>query len=135
MPSEFSLEFGSAMLMNLALRSAGKRKCLEHDALTVCLNLMEHWNPQIRTHINGTFYSLLSLPSFRERARRHGLEGILRSMHQQAASLGDDISRRQMEYLLEQLSGQESPSALASGAESGEDDEDDDENFLEEEEL
>lgn len=136
MPSEFSLEFGSAMLMNLALRSAGRQKCAELDALTVSLNLMEHWNPQIRTHINGTLYSLLSVPSFRAQARRAGLEQILKSIHAQAASLGDEISRRQIEYLLEQLSPPHSEApAAADGAESGEDDDDDDENFLEEEEL
>lgn len=133
-PSEFSLEFGSAMLMNLALRSAGKRKCTELDTLTVALNLMEHWNPQIRTHINGTLYSLLSVPTFRARARHAGLEGVLRSINSQATSLGDEISRRQIEYLLEQLNPQDQGQPQ-DGAESGEDDEDDDENFLEEEEL
>ena len=62
-PSEFSLEFGSAMLMaprlhqlalsealeellcfvrqNLALRSTGKRKCLEQDVLPMAMKLME----------------------------------------------------------------------------------------------
>jgi len=133
-PSEFSLEFGSAMLMNLALRTAGKRRCLQCDALSVLLNLMEHWNPQIRTHVNGTFYSLLSLPNFREVARSRGLEGVLKSIHKQAASLGDEVSRRQIEYLLEQLALTDGDGPDA-GAESGEDDDDDDENFLEEEEL
>merc|ERR1719375_2281289 len=133
-PSEFSLEFGSALLMNLALRTAGKRKCVELDTLTVALNLMEHWNPQIRTHINGTLYSLLSVPSFRARAKGAGLEGVLRYIHSHASSLSDDISKKQIEYLLEQLNPQD-PDAPESGAESGEDDEDDDENFLEEEEL
>mmetsp|Transcript_35864 Transcript_35864/g.114867 ORF Transcript_35864/g.114867 Transcript_35864/m.114867 type:complete len:671 (+) Transcript_35864:52-2064(+) len=42
MPSEFSLEFGSAMLMNLALRTSGKRKCAELDALTVHPLLAAH---------------------------------------------------------------------------------------------
>jgi len=134
MPSEFSLEFGSALLMNLALRTQGKKKCVGLDTLTVSLNLMEHWNAQIRTHINGTLYSLLSVVSFRARARHAGLEGVLRSIHSQATSLGDEISMRQIEYLLEQLSP-ENPQVEEDGAESGEDDEDDDENFLEEEEL
>lgn len=133
-PSEFSLEFGSALLMNLALRTAGKRKCVDLDTLTVALNLMEHWNPQIRTHINGTLYSLLAVPSFRANARRAGLDGVLRYIHSHASSLSDDISKKQIEYLLEQLNPQD-PDAPESGAESGEDDEDDDENFLEEEEL
>merc|ERR1711920_16359 len=109
MPTEFSLEFGSALLMNLALRTAGKRKCVELDTLTVALNLMEHWNPQIRTHINGTLYSLLSLPSFRAHAKHAGLEGVLRSIHSHAVSLGDDLSSRQVEYLLEQLTPKDKP--------------------------
>ncbi|CAE7750687.1 armc9 [Symbiodinium necroappetens] len=95
-PSEFSLEFGSAMLMNLALRSTGKRKCLEQDVLPMAMKLMEHWNPQIRTHINGTLYSLLSLPEFRQSARRERLELALRSIHRQASSLGDEIAVRQI---------------------------------------
>eukprot|EP00928_Gymnodinium_smaydae_P046825 TRINITY_DN3120_c0_g4_i1.p1 TRINITY_DN3120_c0_g4~~TRINITY_DN3120_c0_g4_i1.p1 ORF type:complete len:693 (-),score=158.71 TRINITY_DN3120_c0_g4_i1:23-2056(-) len=136
MPSEFSLEFGSAMLMNLALRTEGKRKCAALDVLTVALNLMEHWNSQIRTHINGTLYSLLSNQPFRERARGAGLESVLRSIHSHAASLGDELSRRQIEYLLEQLNPEtHAASANDAGAESGEEDEDDDENFIEEEEL
>jgi len=133
-PSEFSLEFGSALLMNLVLRTAGKRRCADLDTLTVALNLMEHWNPQIRTHINGTLYSLLSLPGFRARAQHAGLEGVLRSLHSQAGRAGDDLSARQLECLLQQL-GPGAPERADAGAESGEDDEDDDENFLEEEEL
>merc|ERR1739845_3296 len=117
MPSEFSLEFGSALLMNLALRTAGKRKCVELDTLTVALNLMEHWNPQIRTHINGTLYSLLSVESFRKSARHAGLDGVLRCIHAQATSLSDEISKKQIEYLLEQLNPQDSQAA-SNGAES-----------------
>jgi len=132
-PSEFSLEFGSALLMNLALRTAGKHKCAGLDVLAVALNLMEHWNPQIRTHVNGTLYSLLTVPSFRASARQAGLEGILRSVHEQSKRAGDDISARQVEYLLSKLDPDEPDED--EGAESGEDDEDDDENFLEEEEL
>eukprot|EP00929_Paragymnodinium_shiwhaense_P040939 TRINITY_DN2129_c0_g1_i1.p1 TRINITY_DN2129_c0_g1~~TRINITY_DN2129_c0_g1_i1.p1 ORF type:complete len:681 (-),score=137.15 TRINITY_DN2129_c0_g1_i1:144-2186(-) len=133
MPSEFSLEFGSAMLMNLALRTAGKRKCIKLDTLNVALNLMEHWNPQIRTHINGTLYSLLTVPSFRAKARQDGVDSILRSIH---AHAGDDVTRRQLEYLLEQLNPPpEGAADNADVAESEEEDEDDDENFLEEEEL
>ena len=134
-PSEFSLEFGSAMLMNLALRSTGKHKCLDQDVLPMAMKLMEHWNPQIRTHINGTLYSLLSLAGFRESARNAGLEAALRSIHRQASSLGDEIAVRQIEYLLEQLNPELEEESSPISAESGEDDEDDDENFLEEEEL
>ena len=40
-PSEFSLEFGSAMLMNLALRSSGKRRCVALDFLPLAMELIE----------------------------------------------------------------------------------------------
>jgi len=132
-PSEFSLEFASALLMNLALRTAGKQRCVELDTLTVVLNLMEHWNPQIRTHVNGTLYSLLSVSSFRARARNAGLEGVLHSLMSQARREGDDISCKQVEFLLEQLHLKDGVDDA--GSESGEDDADDDENFLEEEEI
>lgn len=132
-PAEFSLEFGSALLMNLALRTAGKRRCTELDFLSVAMNLMEHWNPQIRTHINGTLYSLLSLPKFREIAHSAGLEACLLRIHSESRRAGDEISARQLEYLLHKLNPEEEEDE--DGAQSGEDDEDDDENFLEEEEL
>lgn len=124
------------MLMNLALRSEGKRRCAKLDTLTVALNLMEHWNPQIRTHVNGTLYSLLSEPEFRARARRAGLEGVLMSIHSHATSLGDELSCQQIKYLLDQMNlPDKGIDSVADGTESGEDDDDDDENFLEEEEL
>jgi len=133
MPSEFSLEFASALLMNLALRTAGKRRCMQLDVLSVSMNLMEHWNAQIRTHINGAVYSLLSVPAFRAQAHEAGLDYVVDSMREQATSLGDEVSLGQAEYLLEKLQAPEE--VAGDGAESGEDDEDDDENFLEEEEL
>merc|ERR1719359_2123318 len=131
-PSEFSLEFGSALLMNLALRSAGKHKCMELDTLTMALSLMEHPNPQIRTHVNGTLYSLLSMASFRERAKRIGLDNILRSILGQASHMGDEIFEKQIEYLIDQLNP---PDGATSDDVSDNEDEEDDENFLEEEEL
>mmetsp|Transcript_50424 Transcript_50424/g.117690 ORF Transcript_50424/g.117690 Transcript_50424/m.117690 type:complete len:678 (-) Transcript_50424:47-2080(-) len=133
MPSEFGLEFASALLMNLALRTAGKRRCMQLGVLTVSLNLMEHWNAQIRTHINGAVYSLLSVPAFRAEAQKAGLEIVLQSMHDQATSLGDEVSLGQAEYLLEKLHA--TMEEQSDGTQSGEEDEDDDENFLEEEEL
>merc|ERR1712050_627348 len=104
------------------------------DTLTVALNLMEHWNPQIRTHINGTLYSLLSEPEFRARARSASLEGVLMSIHSHATSLGDELSCQQIKYLLDQMNLPDEGPAVDDTA-SGEDDDDDDENFLEEEEL
>eukprot|EP00033_Pygsuia_biforma_P002727 GCRY01003011.1.p1 GENE.GCRY01003011.1~~GCRY01003011.1.p1 ORF type:complete len:802 (-),score=205.61 GCRY01003011.1:623-3028(-) len=80
--SDFTLEYATALLMNLSLRSEGRRCCesLEDgkDALCVLNDLLEHENFQVRTYINGTLYSLLKSRVLRERARAMGLEEILK---------------------------------------------------------
>lgn len=65
--SDYSLEYATALLMNLSLRPQGKLKC-EHtpDILQTLCQLMEHENPQVRTHINGTLYSILTRTSLKE---------------------------------------------------------------------
>merc|ERR1719181_76229 len=65
---DFSLEFASALLMNLTLRSSGRRRCNELGAYEILVGLIEHPNPQVRTHVNGSLYSLLGLASFRAHA-------------------------------------------------------------------
>jgi hypothetical protein len=45
--SPFSLEYASALLMNLSLRSSGKRKCSKEDILSVLNDLLEHENPMV----------------------------------------------------------------------------------------
>lgn len=46
--SEFSGEYGMALLMNLCLRSAGRRACANLDVLTVLDSLIQTQNPQVR---------------------------------------------------------------------------------------
>lgn len=136
---DFSIEFTSALLMNLTLRSAGRRRCAELGAYPLLANLIEHPNAQVRTHVNGTLYALLGLPSLRQEAQRQGAEATFRSALERAPE-DDDLLRRQLEYLLAQLSREGGDS---DGEDSdGEDvdatlqsDEDDGDNFLDEEEL
>lgn len=68
---EYTLDYITALLMNLALRTEGKRKCEEPEIgiLDVLKPLMEHTNPQIRSHINGTLYSLFTTQVIKERAK------------------------------------------------------------------
>ena len=66
--SEYSTEYATALLMNLSLRSTGKDKC-EDPSLTIIqvLNdLVEHENPQVRTYVNGTLYSIFTRKKLRE---------------------------------------------------------------------
>ena len=47
----YSVEYGTALLMNLSLRTAGKQKCTEEDLdiLSVLSQLMESDSMQVRT--------------------------------------------------------------------------------------
>jgi hypothetical protein len=127
--SDFSLEFGTALLMNLALRTSGKVKCEETECLELLNALMEHPNRQVRTHVNGTLYSLLSRKKIQEKARMLGLgDAIAASIpHEKDATFG-----KQLEYLQMQLGSEPIADDHSSD---GEEEEEDSECFLEEEEL
>lgn len=62
--SDYTLEYATALLMNLSLRSKGKDVCeklpAELNILKVLCEMMEHENLQVRTHVNGTLYSILT---------------------------------------------------------------------------
>lgn len=59
--SDYSLEYATALMMNLSLRVIGKAKCEEiPELLNVLGDLIENDNLQVRTHINGTLYSILT---------------------------------------------------------------------------
>jgi hypothetical protein len=58
--------------MNLSLRVAGKNKCEEmcrdmpaNLVLQVLSELVEHENMVVRTHVNGTLYSILTRESLK----------------------------------------------------------------------
>ena len=66
--SDYSIEYATALLMNLSLRSSGKDKCEEPaiELLQVLNELVEHENPQVRTYVNGTLYSIFTRKKLRE---------------------------------------------------------------------
>jgi len=64
--------------MNLSLRSKGKQVCEKLPNVVKVLScLMEHENLQVRTHVNGTLYSLLTKPAIKQQANTVGLSDIL----------------------------------------------------------
>jgi hypothetical protein len=67
----YTLEYVTALLMNLSLRSAGKKACLDPDlkVLEVLSAMLSIDNNDIKTYTNGTIYSLLSLAEFKATAR------------------------------------------------------------------
>lgn len=77
--SDYSLEYSTALLMNLCLRTKGKRKCAEKakHVLKVLTDLLGHENHEIRQYVNGALYSILSIPAVREEAKEMSVEEIL----------------------------------------------------------
>ena len=75
---EYSYEYATALFMNLSLRNMGKKKCEDPqlEVLKVFNDLLEHENMQVRTFVNGTLYSLLSRPVFKEQAKVRYKEGV-----------------------------------------------------------
>jgi len=126
--SEYSLEYSTALLMNLSLRTAGKNTCedLSLGVLQLLQSLLEHENPQVRTYINGTLYSILSRPVLKVRARDMGLETKLRRL----LSNSDEMLQKQIQYIIDQLNADGEESSL-----SDEDADDDDQEGNEDDET
>lgn len=76
--SDYSVEYGTALLMNLSLRPAGKLQAERENVPTLAvLNaLLEMDNPQVRTYVNGTLYSVLTRPVLKDQARAMGMDEV-----------------------------------------------------------
>jgi hypothetical protein len=86
--SYYSLEYGTALLMNLSLRTAGKDKIeiCSVDILSVLNNLLEHENIQLKEH-----------------AFELGMDEALRFLMHQS----DEHLKRQIQYILDQLNSEQ----------------------------
>jgi len=75
------MEYATALLMNLSLRNRGKDECEKLtqsvNILKVLSDMMEHENLQVRTHVNGTLYSILTRPSLKQQANALGMLDML----------------------------------------------------------
>ena len=92
--SDYSIEYATALLMNLSLRSNGKDKCEDPSItlLQVLNSLVEHENLQVRTYVNGTLYSIFTRKKLREEARELGMPDVLKYLMDQS----DDQFKRQI---------------------------------------
>lgn len=137
--TDYSIEYATALLMNLSLRDAGKDKCEEPDIelLNVLNDLVEHENLQVRTYINGTLYSIFTRKKLREEAKELGMPEVLQYLMEQS----DEQFKRQIQYILEQLNynndglqdGDNKDGVNSINANEGEDDIDDEDEDEEEE--
>ncbi|NXJ28463.1 ARMC9 protein, partial [Dicrurus megarhynchus] len=103
--SDYNLEYCAALLMNLCLRSAGKKICasIPNHMLRVLSGLLGHENLKIQSYVNGALYSILAIPSVREEAKEMGMEEILRCFIKER----NEEMVRQIEYVIKQLNSEE----------------------------
>ena len=126
--SEYTIEYAVALLMNLCLRSAGKRRCVGDatNILQTLSNLLGHDNEQVRTYIHGTLYSLLSNISIRKAAQAMGMESAIKA---QIEVSNNPKLVVQLEYILQQMdmetTAAEEAAAAADHADDGGEDSDD----------
>ncbi|CAG9330157.1 unnamed protein product [Blepharisma stoltei] len=123
--SYYSLEYATALLMNLSLRTAGKNNIEKSqlDIIAILNNLLEHENTQVRTYVNGTLYSILTRKKLKEHALQLGMEDALKYLMQNS----DEHFKRQIQYILDQLYNEQEEDCLS-------DDNDDDVEDRDEEE-
>ncbi|KAM6065209.1 lisH domain-containing protein ARMC9 isoform 3-T3 [Theristicus caerulescens] len=128
--SDYTLEYSVALLMNLCLRSAGKKMCarIANHVLKVLSDLLGHENHEIQPYVNGTLYSILAIPSVREEARAMGMEEILRCFIKE----GNAEMIRQIEFIIKQLNSEEPLNdSIVSDDEEEEEDEEEDRDIME----
>ncbi|KAL2089781.1 hypothetical protein ACEWY4_014469 [Coilia grayii] len=119
--TDYTLEYAVALLMNLCLRTQGKRKCAENakHVLKVLTDLLGHENHEIRPYVNGALYSILGVSAVREAAKEMSMEEILCCYSKEE----NPELNRQIEFIIKQLN---SGDALDEGPESDDEEEDDD---------
>ena len=97
--------------------------------LTVLSDLIEHENMVVRTHVNGTLYSILTRKNLKIKAREMEMNIMLIDV----MTRSDEQLTRQIEYILNQLNSDEENLAEEDGT--AEEQEDEDEDYGDEETL
>ncbi len=70
------MEYLTALLLNLSLRTIGKDKFEEirYSVLDLLNNLMTHPNEDMKTYVNGTLYSIFTRTSIKKIAIEMGFK-------------------------------------------------------------
>ncbi|XP_050950853.1 lisH domain-containing protein ARMC9 isoform X3 [Labeo rohita] len=127
--SDYTLEYAISLLMNLCLRTQGKKKCAEEakHVLKVLTELLGHENHEIRYYVNGALYSILSMPEIREEAKQMSMEEILRCYSKEE----NPELNRQIEFIIKQLNSADIPELEPESDDEEDDDDDDEEDVME----
>ena len=128
--SDYTLEYSTALLMNLSLRKNGKDKWEDPklELLHVLNELLEHENDQVRTYVNGTLYSIFRRKSLRDQAKELGMVDVLNYLAQNWGS-NEDYLKRQIQYIIGQLNLEDNENGDSSDEESDEEGDEEEEDI------
>jgi len=99
--TEYSLHHSCALLMNLCLRTKGRRYISEDSSrlLGMIEGLLEHEQLLVREYMNGILFSALNMKRVRDKALEMGLEESLKLL----ITVSQPEMKSQLQYCLDQL--------------------------------
>ncbi len=101
--SDYTIEYGLALILNLALKKNGREK-FEEDSeriIQILINYINVDNIQTQTCVNGTLYSLIKRPLLRDAAKKFGVDNIIKNIQN-----SNPQTQKQMTYILEELNNE-----------------------------
>ena len=104
--SGFTLQFLTAMMMNLSLKKESKPDFEKHKAelISIVIEHMTSENNQVRDYINGSIFLLLTSRPIKEEVLRQKLDLIVKNLLE---TREDDMCSQQYTYILKRLTGEE----------------------------
>ena len=99
--SDYSKEYGLALLMNLSLRKEGKEKfeAVGEKIIKILIQFLNYDNIQILTCINGMLYSLIKKKKIRELVKNYGIEQKLNDLKK----YNNEHINKQIKYINDEL--------------------------------
>ena len=99
--SDYTIEYGLALLMNLSLRKEGKEKfeAVGDKIIKIIIKFLNYENIQILTCINGILYSLLKKKKIRELAKLYEIEKKLNELKK----FNNEQLNKQIKYIIDEL--------------------------------
>ena len=99
--SDYSVEYGLALLMNLSLRKEGKEKfeAVGEKIINIFIKFLKYENIQVLTCINGMLYSLLS----KKKIKKLAIEMRIWDCLEQLKKLKNELINKQINYIQDEL--------------------------------
>lgn len=94
-------EYAVSILINLCLRTAGKKACAAEcdKTLNVLSGLLDHQDPHVQTYVHGILYTLMGHAELRDNANALGFADLLQ-MHKDSI---EPSLIQQVDYILDKL--------------------------------